>query len=53
MKEESGGLPLKMGLTTLSKARRLEIAKMEAKAMKETYNISYYQEIGRRGARKF
>jgi general stress protein YciG len=49
MKEESGGLPLKMGLATVDKATRQKIAALGGKTMRETYDLSYYSEIGKKG----
>ena len=50
MKEESGGLPLKMGLATVDKATRQKIAALGGKTMRETYALSnYYSEIGKKG----
>ena len=49
MKEESGSLPLKMGLATVYKATRQKIAALGGKTMRETYDLSYYSEIGKKG----
>jgi hypothetical protein len=51
MKEEANGLPLKMGLATLSKAARKKISKMGTAAMKENYDVSYYSTIGKKGGK--
>jgi len=51
MKEEANGLPLKMGLVTLSKAARKKISKMGTAAMKENYDVSYYSTIGKKGGK--
>lgn len=49
MKEESNGVPLKMGLATVDKKTRQKIAKMGGAAMKESYDVSFYSEIGKKG----
>jgi general stress protein YciG len=51
MKEESNGVPLKMGLAMVDKATRQKIATLGGKTMKETYDLSYYSQIGKKGGK--
>ena len=49
MKQESDGLPLKMGLATLDKSARQRIASLGGTRVKETYDVSYCSNLGNQG----
>ena len=49
MKPESDGLLLKMGLATLDKSARQRTASLGGTTVKETYDVSYYSNIGNKG----
>jgi hypothetical protein len=49
MKQESDGLPLKMGLATLDKSARQRIVSLGGTTVKETYDVIYYSNIGNKG----